>query len=259
VGLTLSNSAEANATTALKASAAPVSNSSGYFQQAALCNNSVPVAVLAGDTLAAASISSQVTLPAVTANINLSTSSISGTAPANTRLDIKLFHQIASGGYVLFEIARFSTSTGAFTFDFSGVVSIKTGDYALVSLENTAGDRASYVFSTTGAAGLSANITHTPAYARSNFPMVVSWSVTGGKYSNSNIAWDTVSHACDRQYRNFAGYASGAPGSFNAAISAPAQGVIYLSVMADIDGNVVWSNEIAVPVSQFFFLPVITK
>ena len=89
--------------------------------------------------------------------------------------------------------------------------------------------------------------------------MAVTWSVSGGHYSNSNIAWDTVSHACDRQYRYAGSYSAGAPGSFNGALTAPLNGVIYLSVTATIDGNLVWSPEIAVPVRLPFFLPFIKR
>lgn len=259
VNLTLSAGgplqAEAPEALKLKASAVVTAGPDGLFQKYAFCNASNPVEVAAGDTLAAPGISS-VTLPTITGSLDPAADTVSGSAPPGARLRITALHDLPDGMRIGDVRAVTAAADGGFSAHFDGPVGIETGDYAEVEWEDAEGNRAEITFTTTPRAGLSASITQAPPAARPNAPVFLGWSAAGGMNASTSLRWDTVSHACDHEYRQASSPTGGTGRSFSGSILAPPGGTIYLAAYAFIDGHEVWSPEVAIPVSPI--APVIT-
>lgn len=239
VNLSLRNGSTVKATATLNAA------SNGYFSTTGFCTSDTRADILPTDTLEALPTSA-VTLPVVTGQIDTSADMINGTAPNNAILRVYALRttNFLWSGFVT------ASASGTYSVNLSGQVDLIKGDYITVTWEDADGDQSFFVFSTTPQTSLSVAWSSVPSGARPNAPVSLEWQVAGGVGVRTRIRFDTVSHACDKNYRYVSATMNGTSGKFTQYITALPSGSLYVSAYSEVDGLQVWSPEAVIPISE---------
>ena len=229
----------------LAGSAGPASDGHGKFDAPALCQSGSPAALSPGLDLTS-DAGGALSIPAITLVYDPATSTISGSAPANTHLFI---WQVGSLIDEMYTADVTTDGSGQFSHQFTDL-SEYPALYYQVMWQDADGDMLTKILpANPPPAGTLPALLQPPASLRPGDPVTLRWNFNGKDEDTvAVLEYDTVSHACDRLYGLKSNLSGETPtGGLN--LTVPLGQTLYAAVKVTHHGLTYWSPEAAIPIS----------
>lgn len=140
-----------------------------------------------------------------------------------------------------------TNSSGAFSMDYSGITDLTSGSYTRLFYYDGDETRYQASFYTTNP---TMSVDSYPTAVLPAAPVEVQFTLANGVHAHgTSVRWDTQSHAADNNYVNYSTWLQGVIGQNVQSFRAPTGGTIFFKVVANVDGQALWSDEQTIVVS----------